>query len=99
MDIMPFYETLNCHHTRSGVGVFVDFGWSSTVMVMLGEQSTQGVIVMAILFWIMCLAAKVIGVFSSLTLVSSLDRGAGLESQLTAVVLIKQSQEQTLFFN
>ena len=91
MDIMPFYETLNCHHTRSGVGVFVGFGWSSTVMVMLGEQSTQGVIVMAILFWIMCLAAKVIGVFSSLTLVSSLDREAGLESQLTAVVLIKQS--------
>ena len=99
MDIMPFYETLNCHHTRSGVGVFVGFGWSSTVMVMLGEQSTQGVIVMAILFWIMCLAAKVIGVFSSLTLVSSLDREAGLEAQLTTVVLIKQSQEQTLFFN
>ena len=69
--------------------MLVDFGWSSTVMVMLGEQSTQGVIVMAILLWIMCSAGMVIDVFSSLTLVSSLDREAGLESQLTAVVLIK----------
>ena len=68
-------------------------------MVMLGEQSTQGVIVMAILFWIMCSAEKVIPGFSSLTLVLSLDREAGLESQLIAVVLISQSQEETLLFN